>query len=131
MQASSSPSPGFALESLASQPNGREDRCGPTRDSRRHMSTLAGTDVTLANFIGGQFRPGRGEKLDPVVDPATGKVIAEVTGANAEDVDAAVGAAAGAFASWAATTPGERSAALLALADRIEEHVDELVALEE
>jgi 1-pyrroline dehydrogenase len=94
------------------------------------MSTLAGTDVTLANFIGGQFRPGRGEKLDPVVDPATGKVIAEVTGANAEDVDAAVGAAAGAFSSWAATTPGERSAALLALADRIEEHADELVALE-
>ncbi len=94
------------------------------------MSTLAGTDVTLANYIGGRFRPGRGEKLDPIVDPATGKVIAEVTGASADDVDAAVGAAAGAFSGWAAATPGERSAALLALADCIEEHADELVALE-
>ena len=65
------------------------------------MSTIAGTDVTLANFIGGQFRPGQGEKHDPVVDPATGQVIAELSGASAEDVDAAVSAAAGAFSGWA------------------------------
>ena len=42
----------------------------------------------------------------------------------------AVAAARGAFEGWAATTPGERSQALLKLADAIEENADEISDLE-
>jgi 1-pyrroline dehydrogenase len=45
-------------------------------------------------------------------------------------VERAVAAAAAAFESWGATTPGERSLALLKLADRIESHGDELAEIE-
>src|SRR6201999_244292 len=48
----------------------------------------------------------------------------------AEDVDRAVKAARSAFDGWANTTPGERSLALLKLADALEEHGDELAELE-
>jgi len=94
------------------------------------MATIAGTDVTLAGFIGGGFTTAGAAKADPVIDPATGAVVAEVPGAGPGAVDAAVAAARGAFASWSATTPGERSAALLALADRIEANAEALGALE-
>ncbi len=93
------------------------------------MATIGGTDVTLAGYVGGEFRAGAAP-ADPVVDPATGRLIAEVPGAGPADVDAAVDAARGAFAGWAGASPGERSAALLALADRIEAHAEELGALE-
>ena len=67
---------------------------------------------------------------DPVLDPATGEVITEVASSNAADVDSAVAAAAEAFAGWAATAPGQRAAALQQLADRLEEHADDLVSIE-
>jgi 1-pyrroline dehydrogenase len=94
------------------------------------MATIGGTEVTLAGFIGGEFRSGGVGKADPVIDPATGRVIAEVPSAGPVEVDAAVAAARAAFDGWGAATPGERSAALLALADRIEAHAAELAALE-
>ncbi len=82
------------------------------------------------NFIGGEWRSGAGGAVDPVVDPATGDVIAEVASSTAADVDAAVDAAARAFPAWAATPPGERSTALWRLADRLQEHAEELGVLE-
>jgi betaine-aldehyde dehydrogenase len=47
-----------------------------------------------------------------------------------EDVTRAVAAAKRAFPEWAATPPGERAAALLKLADLLEEHAEELSDLE-
>ena len=46
------------------------------------------------------------------------------------DVDAAVAAASRAFEGWSEQTPGERALALLRIADAIEEHADELIAVE-
>jgi 1-pyrroline dehydrogenase len=94
------------------------------------MATIGGTDVTLSGFIGGEFRSAESTKANPVIDPATGAVIAQVPGASPDEVDAAVTAARGAFAAWGAATPAERSTALLALADRIEAHAEDLGALE-
>jgi len=93
------------------------------------MTTVAGVDVTLGNFIGGAFRPGGGQ-AHAVIDPATTEVLAEVHAAGPAEVDAAVAAATGAFAGWAGTSPGERSAALLAVAQVIEDNADALSALE-
>src|SRR3712207_6872495 len=65
-----------------------------------------------------------------LVDPATGEVFASAPVSAAEDVDRAYTAAAGAFPGWRDTTPSARSLALLRIADAIEAHADELVALE-
>src|SRR5688500_7530663 len=65
-----------------------------------------------------------------VLNPATGETMAEVPESSAEDVDTAVAAARKALPGWAATPPGERAAALLKLADRIEATADELADIE-
>ncbi|MBA3437655.1 MAG: aldehyde dehydrogenase family protein, partial [Thermoleophilaceae bacterium] len=92
---------------------------------------MATADTTrLRNFIGGELvEPAGGERED-VINPATREVIASAPLSSEEDVDRAVAAAKGAFETWSATTPAERSAALLKLADRIEENADEIADIE-
>jgi aldehyde dehydrogenase (NAD+) len=65
-------------------------------------------------------------------DPATGRTIAEVPHAGAEDVDRAVRAAREAFEDgrWSGIPPAKRTRAMLALADALEAHADELAELE-
>jgi aminobutyraldehyde dehydrogenase len=70
-------------------------------------------------LIDGEFTPGEGH-AEPVLNPATGAVIATVPEASVEQVGRAVAAASRAFETWRDTTPGERSAMLLALADAVE-----------
>jgi betaine-aldehyde dehydrogenase len=92
---------------------------------------MATSTVTrLKNFIGGESAEPADGATEEVLNPATGEVIAEAPLSTAEDVDRAVGAAKDAFESWSTTTPGERATALLALADLIEEHADEIAELE-
>ncbi|MFN2589998.1 MAG: gamma-aminobutyraldehyde dehydrogenase [Actinomycetota bacterium] len=82
-------------------------------------------------FIGGEWVGSTGDGALPVVNPATGEVIAEVPNGTAQDVDRAVTAARTAFEeTWLDTTPGERQAMLLKLADAIDEHAEELGRLE-
>ena len=65
-----------------------------------------------------------------IIDPSTGRTIDTVTDATAADVDAAMRAAAAAGREWGSTLPSQRAAALLALADAVERHADELCAIE-
>lgn len=71
----------------------------------------------------------RAETMD-VLEPATGETIAAVARGRAEDVEAAVQRAARAAKAWRETPVGERAAAVLKLADRLDEHADELALLE-
>ena len=88
------------------------------------------TVTKLQNFIGGEFvDPAEGE-TEEVVNPATGETIAEAPRSTEEDVNRAVAAARKAFDDWSTKTPAERSSALLRLADAIDEHAEELGALE-
>jgi betaine-aldehyde dehydrogenase len=88
------------------------------------------TVTKLQNFIGGELvDPAEGE-TEEVINPASGETIAEAPLSTAEDVNRAVAAARNAFDDWSTNTPAERSAALLKLADAIDEHADELGALE-
>ncbi len=87
-------------------------------------------DTARKNFIGGAWQDARSDRTDPVIDPATGEVITEVASSNEADVAAAVESAAAAFDEWSGTAPGERAKALSALADRLEERADHLVAIE-
>jgi aminobutyraldehyde dehydrogenase len=84
-------------------------------------------DTTL--LIGYRREAGGGE-TEAVLNPRTGETIAEVPEASGAQVDAAVAAARGAFDAWSRTTPAERSAALLRIADRIEAEADAFAALE-
>ena len=93
------------------------------------MSGVAGVEVALGNFIGGDFRPG-GAPPQAVVDPATGELLTEVPGSSPSDIDAAVAAATGAFPTWASAPPAQRSALLLGMAQIIEDNAEELAALE-
>jgi betaine-aldehyde dehydrogenase len=92
---------------------------------------MATTVPTLQNFIGSELVDPADGQTEPILNPATGETIAHAPVSTAEDVDRAVKAARAAFESgWSTTTPAERAAALLKLADALEEHGDELTELE-
>jgi betaine-aldehyde dehydrogenase len=92
------------------------------------MATTSSAE--LQNFINGSYQPSADGQTEEIFNPATGDVIARAPLSTAADVDRAVKAAGDAFDGWAASTPGERAGMLLALADAIEEHADELSELE-
>jgi betaine-aldehyde dehydrogenase len=90
---------------------------------------MATTAQTLRNFIDGEWVDA-GDGTEPVLNPATGEEIARAPRSSPGDVDRAVRAARRAFDGWAATTPAQRSQALLAIADAIEDHGEEIARAE-
>ena len=84
-----------------------------------------------APFIDGKFRAGRGEKF-PTVNPATGKPIATIAGANAKDVNLAVEKAREAFdqGRWSKMHPSERKDILIRLCKLITRNARELAVME-
>jgi succinate-semialdehyde dehydrogenase / glutarate-semialdehyde dehydrogenase len=66
----------------------------------------------LALYIDGAFVGAEGRKTEPVVNPATGEVLAQLPHATREDLDRALAAAQRAFETWKKTSPLERSAIL-------------------
>jgi aminobutyraldehyde dehydrogenase len=80
-------------------------------------------------LIGGEFVAGEGQPED-ILNPATGEVVVTLNEASKAQIDLAVAAAASAFGAWSRTTPAERSALLLKLADRIEAEIDAFARLE-
>ncbi|MCX5659545.1 MAG: succinylglutamate-semialdehyde dehydrogenase [Planctomycetota bacterium] len=82
----------------------------------------------MSQFIGGRWRPGRGEAFASV-DPTTGRSVWEGRATDARDVDEAVAAALAAAEAWA-STPLERRADLLrAMTDRLRARRDELALM--
>ncbi|MCI2266066.1 aldehyde dehydrogenase family protein [Sediminivirga luteola] len=64
------------------------------------------------------------------VDPSTGAVLGQVGRSGADEVDQAVTSARQAQREWRRTTPAQRSALLVAIADAVLGHRDELARLE-
>ncbi|MGW1120220.1 aldehyde dehydrogenase family protein [Streptomyces tanashiensis] len=85
------------------------------------------TDILIA----GQWRRGSGEPVD-TIDPATGRVLATVRSATAEEVAEAAEAGARAMAepAWRNLLPHERARVLHRIAALTEEAADELSALQ-
>ncbi len=81
-------------------------------------------------FIDGQWADSAGGASEEVLNPATEQGLAQVFKATSQDVERAVQAASKAFEKWSQLTPADRAAALLKLADRIDEHAEELAQLE-
>jgi len=84
----------------------------------------------LRNVVDGLAVAATDGRASDLVNPTTGEVFATAPLSSADDVDRAYQAAAAAFETWRDVTPSARQKALLAIADLIEEHADELVELE-
>ncbi|GAB4387651.1 gamma-aminobutyraldehyde dehydrogenase [Albidovulum sp.] len=80
-------------------------------------------------LIGGAFEAGT-ETEETILNPRTGEVILKMPEASGEQIGRAVAAARAAFAHWSRTTPAERSARLLAIAEAVEANAEELAGLE-
>jgi aminobutyraldehyde dehydrogenase len=80
-------------------------------------------------LIGNRFEAGT-EAEEKIFNPRTGETILNLPEASSIQIEAAVNAAEKAFATWSRTTPAQRSAYLLQIADRIEAEADGFAALE-
>jgi 1-pyrroline dehydrogenase len=91
---------------------------------------VSATAVELRNIVGGELTEAVEGGVREIRNPATGDVIGQVPEGTEADVDRAVAVAEAALVDWRETTPAERSTALLALADLLDEHTEELAQLE-
>jgi betaine-aldehyde dehydrogenase len=85
---------------------------------------------TLQNFVNGKKVSATSEKVQDLINPATGEVFAKAPVSNAADVDKAMKSAAAAFEVWKESTPGERQKAINKIADAIEARSEELIGIE-
>ena len=85
---------------------------------------------TLQNFVNGKKVSATSDKVQDLINPATGQVFAKAPVSNAADVDKAMQAAASAFEVWKESTPGERQKAINKIADAIEARSEELIGIE-
>ncbi|MBQ1034996.1 MULTISPECIES: aldehyde dehydrogenase family protein [Micromonospora] len=83
------------------------------------------TYAVTGHWIGGETVVGSAGTL-PVVNPATGEVVAETPAGTADDVDSAVAAARAAFPAWAATTPQHRADVLRSLGAGLAARTEEI-----
>ncbi|MDA2987359.1 MAG: aldehyde dehydrogenase family protein, partial [Actinomycetota bacterium] len=84
----------------------------------------------ITNVIGGERVESSSGGTTDLVNPSTGEVFAAAALSSEQDVDRAYTVAQEAFGTWRDSTPSERQAGLLAIADTLEAHAEELVALE-
>ncbi|MEM7301136.1 MAG: aminobutyraldehyde dehydrogenase [Pseudomonadota bacterium] len=80
-------------------------------------------------LINGELVGGAGEAL-AVVDPSTGEEIVKVNEASDQQTDAAIAAAEEAFETYSQSTPADRAALLLQIADVLDANSQELAELE-
>jgi aldehyde dehydrogenase len=86
--------------------------------------------ATYENFIGGRWvAPVKGGYFDNV-SPTTGQVICRVARSQAEDIERAIDAAHAVADHWGRTAVAERARVLNRIADRIEEYLPFLAAVE-
>ncbi|MEU8215469.1 aldehyde dehydrogenase family protein [Micromonospora taraxaci] len=83
------------------------------------------TYTVTGHWIGGETVAGTSGTL-PVVNPATGEVVAETPAGTAADVDSAVAAARAAFPAWSATTPQHRGDVLRRLGAGLAARTEEI-----
>jgi phenylacetaldehyde dehydrogenase len=87
---------------------------------------------SFGNFIDGEFREAHASQRIDVVDPASEMVVADTPDSDSDDVNAAVAAARRALddSAWSRMRPADRERILFCLSQLIEEHGDELSAME-
>jgi hypothetical protein len=98
-----------------------------------HLKTLERTIPLRSryeNFIGGQWiAPAKGAYFDNI-SPTTGQVICQIARSQAEDVELAIDAGHAAADKWGRTSVTDRARILNRIADRMEEYLPFLAAVE-
>ncbi|WP_197321081.1 aldehyde dehydrogenase family protein [Saccharomonospora sp. NB11] len=89
-------------------------------------ATFAGRRMDT-QFIAGQWRQGRSERVNIDTNPFDDTVLTEIRHASTEDLDDAYRAAEAAQAEWAATAPTQRAAVIRRAAALLEERRAEIV----
>jgi aldehyde dehydrogenase (NAD+)/betaine-aldehyde dehydrogenase len=94
--------------------------------------TITDTTTEISTlFIGGTWCAAEHDGTFDVVNPSTGQTFAKASDASRTDVDAAVAAARASLdGPWKTISPAERGRILWRVAELIDEHADELAALE-
>ena len=89
-------------------------------------------DFPTNAFINGQFKSSKSGNTFETINPATGKVIANIAACNSEDVDHAVIKAREAFdqGHWSKLHPSERKEGLIKLSKLIKRNIHELAVME-
>lgn len=98
----------------------------------QYQTIAASLKPDSMSFVAGEFRHASDGSTLPVINPATGEVIAELAACTKQDVDFAVQKAREVFddGSWSKRHPSERKKVLLKLCQLIELNTDELAVLE-
>jgi len=99
--------------------------------SARSGAPSAGSGATerIHHWIGGRSVAGESGRSGPVYNPATGELAREVDFASAEEVGAAVRAAAAAFPAWRATSLSKRTEILFRIRNLADQHRADIAAL--
>ena len=79
------------------------------------------------NFINNQYVNSHSSTTFDLVDPSTAEIIGQSPNSNKQDVNEAYAAAKAATATWGRTTPAERHAVMLKIADAMEARRDDLI----
>lgn len=91
---------------------------------------LMSYESRYGNFIGGQWVAPVGGEYFENTTPVTGQPFCEIPRSTAADIDLALDAAHAAAPAWGKTAPAERAAVLNKIADRIDEHREQLAVAE-
>ena len=84
---------------------------------------------TVRFYTNGSWEDAPGRALHPIVNPATGRVIAQVPYADADDVDRAARAAHAAFLKWREVPVVERVQVFYRYKDLLEKHAGEIARI--
>ena len=97
-----------------------------------YQAIAADLNPPTMSFVDGRFRPAISEKTLQTINPATGKVLAEIAACGKEDVDFAVEKAREAFEDgrWRGLHPNDRKSVLIKLCKLISQNSRELAVLE-
>jgi aldehyde dehydrogenase len=109
---------------------------GAMNQSASFAAHLKSLERTIAlhgryeNFIGGRWvAPAKGAYFDNI-SPTTGQIICQIARSQAEDVELAIDAAHAAADKWGRTSVADRARTLNRIADRMEEYLPFLAAVE-
>lgn len=81
-------------------------------------------------LINGEWVDSVSKEKSQTFNPATGELLADYPAGKAEDINLAVKAAKNAFKTWRHTSPAERQALLLKIADKLEAEQERFATLE-
>jgi aminomuconate-semialdehyde/2-hydroxymuconate-6-semialdehyde dehydrogenase len=84
----------------------------------------------ILNYINGSFGPAASGRTLDAFEPATGQVYTTAPDSQAEDVNRAVDAAAGAFPAWSAMAASDRLRVILQIANLIERDLEKFARAE-